>query len=160
MNKRTWAILAALNLAAIWPISASAQIAGQEASPGAARLGECVLGSTTGNDRVLVGRWIGAALASAPQLEGLVTVDTQQKDVVDRELAQLFVRLFTQDCAATARPLIMAGDSTSIQMAFSMLGEAAMRELMTNPAAMTALTGYAQYIPPNAFDSLRSSAEK
>jgi hypothetical protein len=132
---------------------ASAQMAaGQQASPGAAMLGQCVIGKTTGYDRVLVGQWLGTGLATAPQLEGLVTVDEAGRDAVNQKMAQLFVRLFTVDCVEEARPLIAANDIQSVQMAFAMLGEVAMGELMSDPRAMAAMSGYVEHIPADAFE--------
>lgn len=130
---------------------ASAQMVGQQASEGAMQLGRCAIGVTTGNDRLLVAQWVGSSLAMAPQLGGVVTVDAAAKDILDRRMAELFMRLFTEDCIEQARPLVQSGDQASIQFAFGMLSEIAMRELLTDPQAMAALTGYVQYIPMDDF---------
>ena len=88
----------------------------------------------------------------APQLENVVTVDQAEKDAIDQRVAQLFVRLFTVDCAEEVRPLLAANDTRSLKMAFGMLGEVAAAELMSNPQANAALSGYVQYIPADAFE--------
>jgi hypothetical protein len=144
-------MLLTLALGMSGPLSAQT-IAGQQASPGAAALGRCVIGMTTGNDRLLISRWIGMGLASAPQLEGLVTVDVEARDMLDRELAALFVRLFTQDCVEETRPLVRAGDQASVQVAFGMLGEIAVGELIRDPRAAAIMSNYVRYIPADTFD--------
>ena len=150
MSKRLIALAAAaVSLATAVP--ASAQLVGQQASEGAMELGQCVVGVTTGNDRVLVAQWVGSSLAMAPQLERMVTVDAAAKDALDRRMADLFFRLFTQDCVDYARPLVQRGDQVSIQAAFGMLGEVAMQELLTDPRAMAAMTSYIQHIPLDRF---------
>lgn len=152
MVLRALALTAAGCLSVAISSPASAQLAaGQQASAGAALLGQCVIGSTTGFDRVLVAQWVGSSLATAPQLEGLVTVNEAGKDALDQRLAQLFVRLFTVDCVEEARPLVAANDTQAVQVAFSMLGEVAMGELLSDPRAMAAMTSYVQYIPADAF---------
>ena len=143
-------VLGSLVLAA----PACAQMIGQQASEEAIALGQCAIGVTTGNDRTLVAQWVGSSLAMAPQLEGVVTVDNTAKDALDRRMADLFMRLFTQDCVEQARPLVQRGDQAAIQFAFGMLSEIAMRELLTDPRAMAALTGYVQYIPISQFMSV------
>ncbi len=144
------ALLASLLLS--FPGQANAQIAGREASPMALALGQCVVGMTTGNDRVLVARWLGSSISSSPELADVVKVDQAAREAIDREMANLFVRLFTQDCFDEARPIVLANDLQSVEMAFGMLGEVAMRELMTDPLATQAMTSYANHIPPDVFD--------
>jgi len=150
--KRAVAILACGLLAttAASPLAAQTT-AGQQASPGAALLGQCVIGNTTGFDRVLIAQWVGSSLASSPRLEVLVTVDAAAKSEIDQAMAQLFVRLFTDDCVDEARPLVQASDQAAMQVAFSMLGEVAVGELLNDPRAMGAMSAFGQYIPADAF---------
>ena len=118
------------------------------------QLGECIALSTSGKDRVLTARWFAASLGSAPQVADAVTVDPAAKVEADREMAALFTRLFTQDCAKEAAPLMNSGDMAGIQAAGGRLGQIAMQELMSDPQVLQAMMSYIVYIDQSAFDKL------
>ena len=135
-------------------VPSSAQVAGREANPAALELGQCLVGQTTGNDRLLMARWIGISLSSSPQLADSVTVDADEKLSVDKGMAALYVRLLTRDCVEQVGPLVVAGDQRAIETGFGMLGEIAMRELMSNPQAQAAMMGFTSHIPPEAYSTV------
>ena len=154
MMKTVLAVLGAAACAML-PGSASAQ-ASMLTMPSAeaAALGQCLVGKSTGNDRILFARWMGASIAMSPTMKDVVTVDAAAKDKIDREMAALFTRLMTEDCRAEMSTLVKAQDASGIQAASGKLGEMAMRELMQDPAAMQALIAYAKYIDPAAMQKL------
>lgn len=117
-------------------------------------LGKCLVGRSTGNDRMLVAQWMGASLAMSPAMKGVVSVDAAKKDQIDREMAKLFTRLTTVDCRAEMAVLIRNRDAHGIEAGSGRLGEMAMRELMQDPAAMAALIAYARYIDPAAMQKM------
>ena len=154
MNTRPFALLAA-TLCAIMPGTASAQASlVTTPSPEAAALGQCLVGKSTGDDRVLFARWMGSSIAMAPAMKDVVTVDPAAKDAIDREMAKLFTRLMTESCRAEMSVLVKAQDAMGVQAASGKLGEMAMRELLQDPAAMQALIAYARYIDPAAMQKL------
>lgn len=101
---------------------------------------------TSGQDRLTTARWTIVALAQAPQLSDAVVVDPAKKDAADREMAALFTRLLTKDCAAQSRNLFKTGDRAGFEAAGRVLGEIAMRELTTNPKANESMMAFAAYI--------------
>lgn len=138
--------LACASLAVATPASAQTMVASP--NPASARLGQCLVGNTTGNDRVLVARWMAASMASSPMMQGLVSVDQAEKERVDRLMADLFTRLMAKDCLAEAKVVMQARDQQGMQAAGGRLGEIAMQELMMDPAAMAALLAYVKHIDP------------
>lgn len=145
-------------LAAIAVITISTPLAAQSlvAAPNeaSAKLGQCFVDNTTGNDRTLVARWMAGSMASSPMMDGLVEVDTAAKEQVDRSMADLFARLLTKDCKAQAKVVMDNRDQMGMQAAGGRLGEIAMAELMMDPAAMRAMMAYIQYIDPASFAAL------
>ena len=139
-------------LALAMSLSGPAQAQSMVASPNAASaaLGECLVGSTTGNDRTLVARWMASSMASSPRMKGLVSVDTAAKEKIDREMAALFTRLMADDCADEASVVIKARDQQGMQAAGGRLGEIAMQELMMDPITVQAMLAYVQHIDPAA----------
>lgn len=146
------ALLAALACAFALPQPALAQ---GVAYPNAASrdLGECIALSTTGRDRIVTVRWFATSLGLAPQVSDAIKVDLEEKDKADRDMAALFTRLFTEDCAAEARVLMEANDGPGIQAAGGRLGQIAMQELMTDPKVVEAMMGYLTHIDERAFEA-------
>lgn len=119
-------------------------------------LKQCVRLSTTGKDRITAARWLLVSLASAPQIKDLTTIDPVQKVQLDKDMAKLFTRLFTVDCLEEARPIfIEPGHSKDVEEVGGVLGEMAMQELLGNKDAVAAVSAYANYLDPKAFDVFR-----
>jgi hypothetical protein len=143
------AVTLALGLLVTAPLSALA-------SPATDALGQCLVGETTGNDRVLLVRWMTYAFASHPAVQNDVTIDTSKIDQLNQDVAQLFTDLITQRCAdATKAAVAETGDpSTAISAAFEILGGAASQEVMQAPEVNGAITGFTNYIDETKFDGL------
>jgi hypothetical protein len=133
---------------------ASSPSSAQTKSTAVEALSQCLVGETKGRDRILIARWIGSALASAPQLEGLVTIEPAEREGVNREMAGLFTRLLTQDCPDEARPLFATGNTEAFGLAFQTLGEVAMQELMADPVASAAIGSFTTYLKQEEFEDL------
>lgn len=140
----------------ILPAAASAQMeAGPNQQAQVAALSQCLSMKSTGSDRIAFAGWMVAALASAPQLKGLATVAPDQRDALNRDLARIFTRLITKDCADSARPLLKAGNKEAFGSAFSVFGRLAMQELTGNPEAGRAMSAFAEYINEADFADLK-----
>lgn len=146
-------LTAACALAAILPATATAQAA---ASPSEAslKLGKCLVGKSTGEDRLLIAQWMGSSMAMSPAMQEIVTVDPAVKDRIDRRMAETFSRLMVQDCRAEMAALVKGRDAAGIQAASGMLGQMAMQELLQDPKAMQALIAYAKYMDPTMMQKL------
>lgn len=123
-------------------------------SSGSQALGRCFVLKTTGADRLLIARWLAGAMGSGSATKDLVTVNQARKTATDQGMAQLFTRLFTQDCAEQAAPLMKARDSKGVEAAGGMLGEIAMRELMSDPAVSASIFGYMKFLDFSKFGAL------
>ncbi|QDK32421.1 hypothetical protein [Sphingomonas sp. IC081] len=160
------AAAAAVALAALLPVGAAA--AQTPTSPAATaplapdverdlagKLGECFAMKSTGEDRVTFARWFLTAMGSAPQVADVAKIDPAVKDKLDRQVATIFTRLITVDCAEQARPLYRAHSSAGFRTAGETLGRMAMQELMGNPeTAAKMFGGYVGYIRQDDFKGL------
>lgn len=117
-------------------------------------LGQCFVLKSTGSDRLLVARWLAGAMGMGEATRDMVTVDEAAKLATDKAMAGPFTRLFTRDCADEAAPLIKAQNQSGLEAAGGMLGEMAMRELMSDPKVSAATFAYLQFIDPAAFAAL------
>ncbi len=112
---------------------------------GSKALGECVVLSTTGRDRLVMIRWIAASIGSAESMKSTVTVQPGAKEAADRGMAAIFTRLFTVDCRQEAAPLLKQNDTQGVEAAFGQLGRMAMAELVSDPQVERALGDFARY---------------
>lgn len=110
---------------------------------------------TTGQDRILVARWMIAAIGSAPQLGDIVKVDTVKKDQTDQAMAQLFTRLIKEDCAEHSVPMLKSKDKDGFGTGGEALGKIAMQELLGNKTASASLMAFARYIDEADFATMR-----
>lgn len=110
--------------------------------------GQCLIGQTTGEDRLLLARWITLAFASHPVVQDVIAVDTGKLAETDVAMAELVTALVTERCGAQARAAVAAeGDpSIAMQKAFEMLGAVASQEVMQNPAAQERINAFASHL--------------
>lgn len=152
MNKIKLAMMVMLAASSIPAAAAPAQDADAQAQ--AQLLGQCFVDKSTGQDRIVVMRWMVGALASAPQLADVVKIDTARKTEADKQMAALFTRLITVDCAAEAKPLFKNKSSGGFETAGAALGRIAMKELMADPNASSAMGTFAGYLNDSDFAAL------
>ncbi len=122
------------------PIQIAPPVANREA------LAQCLVLKTTGEDRLTLVRWIVGGVASAHAVGAIAKVDPNLKDTTDRDLAALFTRLLTVDCFDAAHALIKSHDSDGLRVAFSSLGEIAMKEVMNDADTNSSLMAFTHYI--------------
>lgn len=149
-SSRIFAIL----LCAILPSSAFAQSEPDQQAQVEA-LSQCLTMKSTGSDRLVFAGWMVSAMASAPQLRGLAEVSAKKRDQYNRELAQIFTRMITNDCRIFASPLLKSGNIQAFGSAFEVFGRLAMQELTGNPEADRAMGEFAKYIDDADFEALR-----
>ena len=115
------------------------------------KLRDCFTAQTTGADRTTFARWFVAILATAPKVQGVASVEPGAKDQLDRQVATIFTRIITKDCAAEARPLWKARSSAAFRVAGEALGRLAMQEVASDPEGAKIFAGYASHINPADF---------
>ena len=138
---------------------ASAQVAASPLTPAqeqvyTVKLRDCFTAQTTGADRTTFARWFVAILASAPKVQGVATVEPGVKDRLDQQVAGIFTRIITKDCADEARPLWKARSSAAFRVAGEALGRLAMQEVTADPEGAKIFAGYASHIKPADFAEL------
>ena len=149
-NRLLWSALAALLLGS----QAQAQTLVTPPDGASRALGQCLVLKTTGADRLLVARWLAGAMGMGDATRNLATIDPAQKALTDQAMGALFTRLFTSDCSEQAAPLVKAQNQSGIEAAGGMLGEIAMRELMSDPKVSAGLFAYLKFVDAAKFADL------
>lgn len=121
----------------------------------ASALGECFVAKSTGEDRIALVRWIAGAMLASPKLSDLAHVDAQKNDQAQQQIAVILTRLMTKDCLAQTRAVAKTGNaSAGFEIAGSVLGKMAVKELFSDPAASAAVSGFSRYLKPDDFKVL------
>ena len=76
------------------------------AGPATDALGQCLVGETTGNDRLLLVRWMTFAFAAHPAVQDAVTIDATKVDALNRDVSQLVTSLLTDRCLAQTKAAV------------------------------------------------------
>jgi len=126
------------------------------AGPAADALGQCLVGKTTGDERILLVRWMTFGFASHPAVKDAITMDASKLDAANRAVAALVNDLLLNRCSEQTKAAMAEGNNPGIAMqtAFQALGGAAAREVMTAPEVTTAISGFAAYLDKNAIAAL------
>ncbi len=125
------------------------------ATPETEAFGQCLIGKTTGDDRLLLARWITFAFASHPVVQDTVSMDASKLAETDENMANLVMSLLTERCATEAKAAVAAeGDAgVAMQKAFEMLGMVASQEVMMDPATQARINGFAGYLDEGRLNS-------
>lgn len=114
------------------------------------RLGDCLVQSSTGAQRLALVRWIAFAIVAHPSVRDSVAVPNQVIDDTDKEIARNFTELLTIACRSESRDAMREGGK-SIQLAFEVFGRIAMQELMNNPDVDTRIEGFLNHLNEEDF---------
>jgi hypothetical protein len=122
------------------------------AGPGGDAFGQCLVGQTTGDDRILLVRWMTFAFAAHPAVQDAVTVDSSKIDGINRAVGQLVTDLLTTRCVKQAKAAVAETGEPSIafQSAFQVLGQAASQEALLSPQVNASISAFVNYIDQNA----------
>ena len=110
------------------------------------KLSECLVGNTTGYERVTLVQWIFYAISSHPAVSKEIATADKSMDEVDRKTAGLFNELLLDRCRQEVVLALRFDGDLAIEAAFGTLGEVAMAEVMTNANVNDRMMKFADYI--------------
>ncbi|RIX42440.1 MAG: hypothetical protein D3M94_18020 [Rhodocyclales bacterium GT-UBC] len=116
------------------------------AGPATDALSACLADNTTGKERKDLARWVFVGMAAHPEIRSLSSVTQADREGLDRVVATTVTKLMTEKCLSEARTALERDGNTSIQGAFSVMGQLAMQELMANPEVSASFSRFAKYI--------------
>lgn len=137
MNAPLTALLLCLSLGAALPA---------QAGPKADALAACLGDNTTGKDRKDLARWMFASMAIHPEIKDLSATTPAARDAADQSMGRLVTALLAERCATQARETVQQEGSAGMFNAFRVLGELAMKELMSNPDVARSMGGYERFL--------------
>lgn len=97
-------------------------------------MGRCLVSATSAKDKTDLVRWIFANSALHPEVASIASLSTEQRDAISKVAGALLQRLLTQDCRKQTQEALKYEGGIAMQLAFQVLGQVAMAELMSNAA--------------------------
>lgn len=128
------------------------------AGPYADDMARCLVSSTSEADRADLMRWMFSAMAQHPDLASMATISTNQRDTITDKASKLFSRLMFDSCKSQVQEAVHNEGPQTIYYAFQILGQVAMRGMMTDPHVAQALQGLGKGIDPAKMKALMGPA--
>ena len=122
-------------------------------------LAKCLVASTTPKDHANLVRWIFSVAALHPDVSSISSVSTEERSAMSKSVAQLFQKLLTESCRKEFSTAVQYEGATTIETSFNVLGQVAMRALMTNEEVAKGLGELDTYIDKAALESASKGEE-
>lgn len=143
----------------------SAVLAGALAVPGLASAGvyaddmsKCLVRSTNEADQAQLVGWIFAAISSHPSVKPMTNLTDAQRDAAIQKAGSLMQRLMLVDCRKQTVDALKYEGTGSIGQAFGVLGQAAMRGLMSDPSVAAGMAGLGKSLDEAKFAEMLKEA--
>jgi len=109
-------------------------------------LGKCLIASTTLEDRNKLIMWAFSATAQHPAVKNMVNISEAQLAKINKNFADLSMRLLTQDCRVEAKKAMRNGGQLALQNSFRVFAEVAGKQLFSSPQVAKAMLDSLQYL--------------
>ena len=140
-----------------------AALIGSTAAPASAGvfaddLSRCLVKKSTEKDRGALVGWIFSAVSSDPALVKFTNLDAEKRKSITSAVANTFERLAFEECRTESVLAVKNEGTDSFEQAFGALGEAAMQQMLTSPAAKAELEALGTYFSKEKMDAFAAEA--
>ncbi len=122
------------------------------AGPYSDDLTKCIVNSTK-NERIMLVKWMFAVMSSHPALKPMASVSEKQCKEANKQVAELFMNIFTKSCRQQAQKAMEYEGEIAIKQSFGILGQVAMKEIFSNPDVNSSASGFLKYIDEKKLNS-------
>jgi len=124
------------------------------AGPLTDKLSDCIIDKTTKQDRTQLVRWMFTAAALHPAVKDIASISPEQRDESNKNIATVFMRVLTDNCAEQAKAAIKDEGHIALQTSFQLLGQVAGRELFSNPDVAKGTAALQQHLDNKKLNAL------
>ncbi len=121
-------------------------------------MAKCLVKSSTADDQTLLVQWIFSAMAAHPAVKPMTNVTAEQQTDFNRKVADLAQRLTIVDCHKETVDALKYEGPASFEQSFSILGQVAMRGMMSNPLVATDLGALSGFMDRTKIEALAKEA--
>ncbi len=124
------------------------------AGPFEDEMAKCLVTSTNNRDRTKLVKWIFRVYGDHPEVSNMVDLSDREKEVIDKDVANIFTRLLSEDCIdETKKALDYEGDKVMFN-AFEILGSVASKGIVESPDVMKSINKFVELIDYEKLDYL------
>lgn len=142
----------------IFCLAASATASSVQAGVYTDDLSKCLVTATKPADQSALVVWIFALMSAHPDVRPYSSLTDAQRIETNKRGADVMVRLLTEDCRSQTVAALKYEGETAITASFKVLGEVAMRGLMTDPSVAKGLAQVGSYMDMNKLEALGKEA--
>lgn len=130
------------------------------AGPFADDMAKCLVRSTSDSDRADLVRWIYSAMSLHPDLASMAKVSAKERDDLQERAAKLFSRLMFESCRSEFVQAVQNEGPSTLEYAFSVLGQVAMRGLMSDSHVSESFQALGKSLDQNKLKAIVAEASK
>ena len=124
------------------------------AGPFTDEMAKCLVTSTNDRDRTRLVKWIFRVYGDHPEVTYMVDLSDREKKVIDKDIADVFTRLLSEDCAdETKKALAYEGENVMFT-AFRTLGQVAAQGFNVNPSVERSINKFTEFLEYEKLDFL------
>ena len=109
-------------------------------------LSNCLVKATTDADKKVVLQWTFVALSAHPDLKAYSQVTNEQKDALDKNLAQVLQRILVDQCSAETKAVIQTDGLQAVGDSFQKLGQETGEQILKTPEIKDQYKGVIRYL--------------
>lgn len=118
------------------------------------QLSQCLVESTTVEDRNKLVTWMFVAISSHPAVQHIATVKDEDRERANASMGQLMMQLMTESCGEHTKKAIKYEGNAAVEAAFSVLGQVAGREIFASPQVAASLSGLEKHVDAKKLEAL------
>ena len=122
-------------------------------------LSRCLVKSASEDDKTVLMKWVFGLMSASPAVGPMVSITPEQRKALNKQGAALFERLIITDCHKEAVAAIKFEGDNALETSFGVLGQVAVRGLMTAPAVNAELETFASYFDKDKLKALGEEAD-
>jgi hypothetical protein len=109
-------------------------------------LTQCLIQSTSANDKRVLVKWAFAIIAQHPDISAMTRIDAAQRSAIDRDAAKVFEQLLAEQCAGPLRTAMKQSGTDAIGRSFQTLGTSAATDMLQNPQVIASGAGLMKHL--------------
>jgi hypothetical protein len=121
-------------------------------------MSKCLVRSATPQDQSDLVVWVFSAMSAHPSVKTYASVTEPQRIEITRKASGLMERLLVVSCRKETVEALKYEGSSAIEQSFGVLGQVAMRGLMSDPSVAQNLATLSEYVDASKFEALAKEA--
>ena len=117
-------------------------------------LTKCLVTSTNNRDITKLVKWNFKVYSDNPEVSYMVDLSDREKKVIDKEMADLFTRLLSEDCLDESKNAQKYEGDIVFFNAFQILGQTASQSFIGNPDVQRSMNKFSELIDIKKLDYL------